>query len=75
MRCTLIVVNGLLVPRKIGTGKSVSEYSAYLAAAQAYLHFPPFACHPLLATSVPFCFFNLFDPCGAMEKKQNHSPS
>jgi len=38
-------------------------------------HFPPFACHPLLATAVPFCFFDVFDPCGAKAKKQNHSPS
>jgi len=75
MRCTLIIVNGSPVPRKIGTGKSASEYSAYLATARPYLHFPPFACHPLLATAVPFCFFNEFNPCGAKAKKQNLSPS
>ena len=42
----------------------------YLATARPHLHFPPFACHPLLGTSVPFCFFDVFDPCGAKAKNK-----
>lgn len=71
MRCTLIIVNGIPVPRKIGTGKSASECSAYLATARAYLHFPPLACHLLLATSVPFCFFDEFDSANWRSGQKN----
>ena len=74
--CAVHVISVNRSPRsreKIGTGYNRHQSTAhYLATARPYCAW--LLSGPLLAirfslTAVPFCFFDVFDPCGAKAKK------